>query len=238
MKKVRWVVQLFTVVGVGELIGGIYSATSTSQFLTKADKAAGVVVENIWTDSTADRNSSVSGTYHPRVRFRTRSGRDMEFVSSTGSSPAAYRENEGVTVLYDPEDPGHAEIDGFLSVWLLPVLLIGMGSVFAGGGTTALVWMRRRRQLGEWLRVNGQRIETTFKCVEWDTSSEVNGAHPYQIVSQWLNPRTNQVHVFKSDNIWYDPAQYVGGRPIGVRIDPNNPKRYAMDTDFLPQLAE
>ena len=237
MKKIRWIFLLFALIGIVLLGAGVYSVRSTRRFLGRAETAAGVVIENVWRYSSS-RSSGNSGSYYPRVRFRTRSGQDLEFLSNTGSSPAAYRENEGVAVVYDPADPAHASINGFWSLWLGTVVLMSLGVVFSLIGVVPLAWMRRRRQMREWLRANGQRIETTFERVELDRSLTVNGSHPYRIVSQWLNPLTNQVHVFKSESIWYDPEKYVGGGAIGVWIDPHNPKHYAMETGFLPQIGE
>lgn len=237
MKKVRWIFLLFAFAGIVLLAVGVYTARSTRRFLATAESAAGVVIENVWRYSSSS-NGGNSGTYHPRVRFRTRTGQDMEFVSNTGSMPAAYRQNEAVTIVYDPEDPAHASINGFWSLWLGTVIATGLGIVFALVGIVSLAWMRRQRRMKEWLRANGQQIQTNFERVELDTSLTVNGSHPYRIISQWLNPRTNQIHVFKSESIWYDPAKYIGGGMIGVWIDPNDPKRYAMETGFLPQIAD
>jgi hypothetical protein len=234
MKKMRWIFLLFALIGIVLLAAGVYTARSTRRFLATAEKAAGVVIENVWQDSS----SSDGGTYRPRVRFRTRTGQDIEFVSDTGSMPAAYRQGEGVTIVYDPDDPAHASINGFWALWLGTVILFGLGIAFAAAGIGPLVWLRHQRRMTEWLRANGQRVQTTFERVELDTSLTVNGSHPYRIVSQWLNPRTNQVHVFKSESIWYDPAQYIDGGMIGVWIDPDNPKRYAMETGFLPRIAD
>jgi hypothetical protein len=237
MKRMRLFLAIFALSGIGLLAGGLYMARNTALFAGKAETAPGIVVENIWRESTSSRNS-VSGSYYPRVRFRAANGREIEFISSTGTFPAAYRENEGVNVLYDPDDPQHAEIKGFWNLWLGPVIMLGLGVLFTGGVAIAIVWMRKQRLLHQWLRTNGLRIQANFERVELNTSLTVNGSHPYRIVGQWLNPRTNQVHVFHSDNLWFDPAPYVSGPTVDVWIDPEDPKRYMVDTAFLPQKAE
>jgi hypothetical protein len=123
-------------------------------------------------------------------------------------------------------------------VWILVLFgLTGIGTVFTAAGGTVLFFMRRRHLMNQWLRVNGLRVETRFGRVELNTSLTVNGSHPYRIVSQWLNPRSNQVHVFHSENLWYDPAPYIPGATVDVWIDPNDPKRYLMETGFLPREA-
>jgi hypothetical protein len=40
---------------------------------------------------------------------------------------------------------------------------------------------------------------------------------------------------FKSKAIWFNPEKYIQNRDIRVRIDPNNPRKYVMDTSFLPE---
>jgi hypothetical protein len=237
MRKLRWLFLLLALIGVILAGAGAYMVKSTRQFLSRAESAPGVVIENIWSYSSS-RSSSNSGTYHPRVRFRTREGQESEFVSGTGSRPAAYHVNEEVTVLYDPEDPNRASIKSFWDVWLGPVILFPLAAVFLLGGILPLGLMRRRAVLKEWLVANGQRIQTESARVEPNMSVRVNGVHPFRIVSQWLNPQTGKVHVFRSENLWYDPSKYLGGTTVCVWIDPKNPKRYAMDTAFLPEIAD
>ncbi|MNH47046.1 hypothetical protein D3C79_1101060 [compost metagenome] len=73
--------------------------------------------------------------------------------------------------------------------------------------------------------------------MEWNTRISVNGRHPYVIRSQWLNPRTSEVHLFESDNIWFDPSDYLKDESISVFIDKKNPKKYHVDITFLPKIA-
>jgi hypothetical protein len=74
--------------------------------------------------------------------------------------------------------------------------------------------------------------------VELNRSIRVNGACPDRIVCQWLNPVTNTVYVFRSYNLWFDPAEYISRKTLDVLVDPSNYKRYLVDTSFLPKLAE
>ena len=46
------------------------------------------------------------------------------------------------------------------------------------------------------------------------------------------------MHVFESDNVWFDPTSYVKGRKITVFIENDNPKKYLVDLSFLPKLAK
>ena len=45
------------------------------------------------------------------------------------------------------------------------------------------------------------------------------------------------MHVFNSANIWFNPSDYISAKTIEVLVDPNNPRRYAVETAFLPKLV-
>lgn len=111
------------------------------------------------------------------------------------------------------------------------------GVVFGaiGGGILAARVVRKRREAE--LRLNGRRVQARFQSVERNTGLEVNGNYPWRIVCQWQDPRTGLLHVFKSANLWFDPTPYVRVQELTVFVDPQNPRRYAVDVDFLPRLA-
>jgi len=120
---------------------------------------------------------------------------------------------------------------GFLIVFFLGLVfaVIGLGMIF--------VRARGRRQ-AEWLHQHGRRVKTSYTGVELNSSVQVNGRSPYHILSQSPDPASSTVRVFESENIWFDPSEYIKGDTIDVLVDPNNPKKYVMDTSFLPKLAE
>jgi len=83
---------------------------------------------------------------HPVVEFTSADGVRRKFRDSTGSNPPAYDEGEQVEVLYRADSPEDARINGFASLWLLPLIFGGIGLVTAGIGTAVALTMRRRRQ--------------------------------------------------------------------------------------------
>ena len=103
----------------------------------------------------------------------------------------------------------------------------------AGGTIYYLLWKKRREK---YLKKYGIPIETDFQSVEINTSLEVNGQHPFRVLSQWKNPVTNDVHIFHSNNIWFNPSKYIEGTKIIVYIERNNPKKYYLDLSFLPKV--
>jgi hypothetical protein len=83
------------------------------------------------------------------------------------------------------------------------------------------------------LKENGVKITTQFHKLEQSSLIEVNGRNPYQILTQWKNPKNSKLHVFKSDNIWQDPSEFLP-QEINVFIEKDNPEKYYVDLSFLP----
>lgn len=200
-------------------------------FVARAAPADGTVVELV------PSRSGKSTSWYPRVAFVTADGRRVEFRSSAGSNPPAHAPGDPVRVLYDPAKPSEARIDRALDVWGAPGFLAAFGALFASIGGAMLTWGAARRRRAEWLRRNGTRVDATFQRVEPNESFSVNGRHPFRIVAQWLDPARNEVHVFHSENLWFDPTEYVAEGTIPVFVERGNPRRYVMDVSFLPRLA-
>jgi hypothetical protein len=215
------------------LIAGISMGFYTMNFRQSAKRAQGVVTGNqVYTDSDGDT------MYRPEVEFRTPDGEKHRFVSGTGSSPAAFHAGEHVTVVYREGAPDNAGIDTFFEQFFMPTLFSGLGLIFASVGGIPLYFQMKRKRFAEWVKANGQAIQADFTGAQLNGSLEINGQNPYRIFAQWKNPSTNQVHVFRSDNLWFDPTPYMPGvRTINVLIDPRNPKRHWVDTTFLPKLG-
>lgn len=235
LRPARLIFTIFLGIGVAMLVAAGYSYLHTREFVASAVAADGVVIANVWSTSSG-RNRSAAA--YPRVRFRTAAGREVTFVSGVGTNPPSYRAGESVEVLYDPGDPANARIHSFGSLYVLPLVFGILGTVFSLVGGIPFAWTRHVQGRDDWLRANGRRIQADFERVEINGAVRVNGQCPWRIVCQWLNPMTNQVHVFRSHNLWYDPASFITGKTMEVILDPGNPKRYLVETSFLPKLAE
>ena len=112
-----------------------------------------------------------------------------------------------------------------------------MGSIFFLIGFLIILFGHLKRKKIRYLRERGCPVKTKFQSVAINTSIEVNGRNPFQIYAQWQDPITSKLHVFKSDNIWFDPTNYIKTDEITVLIERNNPKKYYVDTSFLPKEA-
>lgn len=228
MKRTETILQyLFAGLGAAMLAGTVYLSYRVHSFVGASQHAAGEVV-------ALDENEDGA---KPIVRFTDRAGRMVEFQSSVRSKPPSNAVGDRVEVLYDPAKPEGAEINGFFSLWLGPLILGGLGAIFFAIGAGWLLFKARRRGLEQRLRREGRPVMTKLQSVALNTSYSVNGVHPFRVCTQWLNPATAQVRVFQSDNLWFDPSEFIGERDITVFIDPANPNRYCMDLGFLPQQA-
>lgn len=232
MKKPGFLSIVFGLIGVGMLIGAAALALDTRSFVAAAKRAPGSVIELV-----EKRDSDGSVTYKPVVAFTADSGASVNFTSSFSSNPPAYDVGEAVEVLYSPDNPNDARIRGFGSLWLGAVIVGGIGAVFAAIGFGIGLAVRLNKKKREWLMAHGTPIQAEFQGVERNTSLKVNGRSPWRIVAEWKNPETGQVHVFNSENLWFDPTSYVTAKQVQVLLDPQSAKRYHVDISFLPQLA-
>ena len=111
---------LFILLGGAGVIGAIVAAIRQSHRRALLHRAQGTVVRMEYT---------MGRMQAPVVAFVGPNG-PVEFRSSIGSSPPAFRVGEIVTVLFDPAQPTNAQLDSFWDKWLLPGVLGFIGVVF------------------------------------------------------------------------------------------------------------
>jgi len=144
----RWVTWSVIAFGALFLVVALILTGVTVSFLADAERAKGTVVTLAWrddhTNSSRKRRANDGPVAYPVVEFTSADGTRTTFRSSTGSNPPSYETGEQVEVLYRPGSPEDARIDGFASLWLLPLIFGGIGLVATGIGTTVAVVRRRR----------------------------------------------------------------------------------------------
>jgi hypothetical protein len=240
MRSVNNLKYVFALAGAVMLIIALVSWAHTRSFLARATHTDGTVIrlDRVRTHDTTSNapSSTYSYNYRPVVRFEYR-GRQIVFASQTSSNPPAYSEGERVPVVYLESDLSTARIESFFSLYGLAAIAGGLGSLFFVIGAGLIVVQAKTRQTDERLREEGMPITTAFQSVEFNSSLEVNGRHPFKVVTQWQDPATSRVRVFESHNLWFDPAQFIKPKEITVYVDRANPSKYYMDLSFLPKLA-
>lgn len=233
LKIIVIIKYIFTLVGIGMIIGAFLIYKSSATFVGNAIETQGKVIELVRVRSSD--NSSYY--YKPVVTFKTSKGEAVEFTSSSGSNPASFSVGEEVPILYLPAKPQEAKIKGFFSLWGAAAIVGGIGSVFFLVGIIILLVAKLKNKKEKYLKQYGTPIETRFQSVQLNKSFEVNGRNPFQVLTQWQNPSTSEIHVFKSNNIWFDPTDHINDREITVYIEKNNPKKYFVDLSFLPKAT-
>ena len=203
MKTMNVIKYVFAIIGACMLAGAFVICSSTASFLERSVTAQGTVEELIRS------RSSDSVSYYPLVQFITSDGQQVEFQTNSGSNPPLYDQGERVSVLYEPSSPQAAKIDGFFSLWGGALIVGGIGLVFAliGGGMWVYGVIKNRSNAH--LQKNGVEIHASFQGVEQNTGLTVNGRSPFRLVCQWQHPQTRELHIFRSDNLWFDPTDLV-----------------------------
>ena len=113
------------------LTGCYFVFQQQRQFHETALSASGTVI-----DLQARRSSEGNMAYAPIVEFTTREGETRVFTSSGGwCSALSYSQGDRVSVLYQREDPGQAQIDSLMEQWGIVgiLLLLGSTAMLAGG---------------------------------------------------------------------------------------------------------
>ena len=180
---------------------------------------------------------SRSSYYYPVVAFKTAEGTQIQFVENNGSSSPAFVKGQQVEVIYLPENPNNAKINTFFDLWALPLFLAMFGTIFSAVGFAVIFVPWKRRLTAADLRAHGTPVLAEYERVALNPAVSVNGVSPYRILAQWQDPATSQVHVFHSENIWYDPKKMIDRKQLTVYVDPRNLKRYSVDISFLPPSA-
>ena len=93
----------------------------------------------------------------------------------------------------------------------------------------------RNSRLRKLLAKDGTVIQTKVLSVNESTYSK-NTSLSWVIQAQWLNPQNNKVYTFESEDIMYNPKDFLGDT-IDVTILPQDPRIYEMNISTLPVAA-
>lgn len=223
MNAITAVKYVFTLIGIVFLACAFFTYRDASDFLVRAEKTEGTVV------------SPGTRKYLPIFSFTDQNGRLVKFCPSVTNPSIKYTVGQKISVLYLPDNPRGAKCDRFDEIWGRTTFCIGFGSVFflIGFGIITFIFVNGRK--GQYLMKHGDCIESKLQRVEINGSLSANGENPYRIVTKWRDPSTRKTHTFRSDNLWFDPTELINTDTIKVFIKRGNPKKYHVDTSFLPK---
>lgn len=121
-------------------LGGVSTGAAAYQFyrserLTKSGTSTKAIVTRLeWRPSSFNDNAVDTGDYAPEFTFESGDGAKHVVVSKFGSSPCPYAVGQEISVLYDPANPGDAEVNSFGTLWVLPGILGLVGIVMMSVG--------------------------------------------------------------------------------------------------------
>jgi hypothetical protein len=120
-----------------------------------------------------------------------------------------------------------------------PGVYIGGGFGLLLGLLVMIAFMKRAANVN-WLKSKGTRIIAIVVDIEkkWGSRQvpvgpngqmQVQTFQYYVVVTQWIDPRTQRLHTFRSNNLNRYPKKISKGSSISVLIDPNNLGRYLVE---------
>ena len=141
----KWGLRSMQGLGMLAVLGSIYMIGSGVVLWARGERAEGVVLaayEAAMTDAErrdlSARNVRASQVESLAdaidVRFETGAGQAVIFTPSGGVAKGSVEPGDTVAVLYDPARPEEARLTGFRSLFLGPLLVGLLGSVFLAMG--------------------------------------------------------------------------------------------------------
>lgn len=129
-----WIVApLFLVGGVLLLVGAVKAARDEHRFLVTAVRTQGVVEDLVY--SRAPKTNAG----FPVVRFTTLKGTTI--TATSRATRTGYRLGQEVSILYDPDDPSHVEIEAWWARWAGTAGLAFFAAVCIGAAVAAVLAM-------------------------------------------------------------------------------------------------
>lgn len=217
--------NIFFIAGVCVFIWGIGWLISALKFKTTAVEVPGVItrIDSAY-DDDGDEHYSVFVSYEYK-------GERYEDVRINSYSSSMY-EGKEISLYCDPDKPRHIQAKSML--YFPPIFLMAFGLIFAlvGGGFTisVIINSHKRKRLME----QGISIFATVEEVVYNTSTSVNGRHPFIIYCAYRDEYKDVTYRFKSEDLWSDPSVvFPVGSTIEVRADANDYSKYYVNVEEM-----
>jgi uncharacterized Tic20 family protein len=122
-KAARIIGALFILFSIFPLGICAYCYTSTTNFLNKAEKTNGTVLDVV------ERKTSDGTTYYPVYSFVDIYGTKHKVYSKSGSYPPQYAVGDPISIIYDPDNPEEIKMDSFGSIWVGTIIAGVLGAI-------------------------------------------------------------------------------------------------------------
>ena len=127
------------IIGLMFLAGTAVTLTQTLTFVVHATRTEGAFV-----GAVAKSGGNHGGTFlYPQAQFTTPDGQTFKATSKSGSTDQPYADGDPITVLYDPQDPGHAEIES-IWLWIGSLVLGSFGLLFSAIPAIVFFYLRKK----------------------------------------------------------------------------------------------
>ena len=103
------------------IILGILLAIRSYLFTEKAIKSQGTIIKLV------ENHSDGKTLYSPVFTFIDNKGKKHKIFSSTSSYPPIGEVGDTIEILYDPNNPKHAEENCFFNIWGIALIPFGLG---------------------------------------------------------------------------------------------------------------
>jgi hypothetical protein len=216
---------IFLVVGAIFTVVGIAMALADFSFRERTEEiTAEITIISSYRDTDGDRRHNVYVTYQY-------GGRIYEDIELNFYRSGMY-EGQEISLLCDPENPGHVKSPGGMLLLKMVFLLIGI--LFMG---IALVFMavsltkahRRKKILS-----SGKRLTAIVEQIAVNTRFVMNGRNPYQIYCYYRDEYKDVIYRFKSEDVWINPNVVLQpGDTIDVYVDGEDYSRYHVDAESI-----
>lgn len=232
MSKMKLIFRIMLLLGL--ILAGVsgYLAFDAYQFQANAIHTQGKVTDLRFSRS----DNASSGKWYTEVTFVDNKGKTNVFESSSNSNSYRNAFSDGIDILYLSDRPETAKVDDKARLYLPSMVFGGVSAVILFISFIGIRVTGRGSRYAKLVH-NGRPVDAEIVGVALNEAIQFNGRSPWIIVCQWLDPLSNTVYVFNSDNFYYDPSSYIKEDKIRVYIDHGNFKKYYVDTSSFPKKA-
>lgn len=114
----------------------------------------------------------------------------------------------------------------------------GTGLIFLGIGLGFAAAEHRRRAGMRRALEGGEYVMAQIVGVQRRTNVQTNGTHPYVVECHYRNRDTDEVHVYFSRYLYFNPEDLLTAKEVPVYVDLMDDKAYYVDIDaVLPKVV-
>lgn len=118
------------------------------------------------------------------------------------------------------------------SVLIVTIVFCSIGGVFTIIGASFLIVTLLSKKKKKKLIETGRKYyaEVTDAIINYHV--QVNRKYPYRLDCKYIDAFTGITYLYRSDNVWDNPDQYIGSQ-VPVYVNPNKPKEYYVAVEEL-----